>query len=230
LTTIDLVSTSFLSVEVDIQYSYTTFISTIGSTINNIGVSYYFYEPLSTNIINNVFNGAPTIRTGTTGISALSFNSYDSIPISSAAGGSLTLTFSSLVVNANYWLSFNLADSQACSSLASGKTALGMSPTGLTLNPTYTVPATSSTSGSTYYWSNPYVSCPTSPLPAGPTAGTNFEVNYRNFLLAFTATAGTGSLDLAFTATGYNAPSYTIYLSSVIHVQSSTNQIIDWSL
>ncbi len=103
-----------------------------------------------------------------------------------------------------------------------------MSPTGLTLNPAYTVPATSSTTGSTYYWINPYVSCPPSPLP-GPTAGTNFEVNYRNFLLAFTSTAATGTLGLTFATNSWTG-TYTIYLSSVIYVQSSTNQIIDWSL
>jgi hypothetical protein len=53
LTTIDLVSTTSLSTQIDIQYSYTTFVTTYGSTVNNIGASYYFYEPLSTSIINN---------------------------------------------------------------------------------------------------------------------------------------------------------------------------------
>jgi hypothetical protein len=53
LTTIDLVSASSLSIGVNIQYSYTTFITANGATVNNIGTSYFFYEPLSTNIINN---------------------------------------------------------------------------------------------------------------------------------------------------------------------------------
>jgi len=234
LTYIDLVSTSSLSVEVDIQYSYTTFISTIGSTINNIGVSYYFYEPLSTNIINNVFNGAPlggSISPNPTPATASSFNLYVPISISGAgAGPTLTVTLSGLVSNANYWLSFNLADSQACSNLASGKTGLiATGAGGITMNPAYTVPSTSSTGGSTYYWSNPYLTCPTSSPITGPTAGTNFEVNYRNFILAFTATAATGSIGLAFTSTGYTN-TYTIYLSSVFAVQSSSNQIIDWNL
>jgi hypothetical protein len=235
LTNIDLVSTSSLSVEVDIQYSYTTFISTIGSTINNIGVSYYFYEPLYTNIINNIFNGAPLVVTispnPTAAATASSFNLYNSFSISSAnAGPTLTVSLTGLVSNANYWLSFNLADSQACSNLVFGKSVLTATGTGgITLNPAYTVPATSSTSGNTYYWSNPYLTCPTSSPITGPTAGTNFEINYRNFILAFTATATTGLLVLAFSSTAYTN-TYIIYVSSIIVIQSSSNQIIDWNL
>jgi hypothetical protein len=229
LTIIDLVSTSSLNIEVNIQYSYTTFITTYGSTVNIIGTSYYFYGPLSTNIINNLFDGTPVITNGVTASTTASFNSYTSIPITSSNGGTNTATFNSLVSGATYWLSFNLADSQACSGLTSGITTLTVTSTSFTMISPSTIPSTSNTVGNTYYWSSPYRTCPTTPLPA-PVAGTNFEVNYRNYLLSFTTGSATsGSVVFTFTSNPYNSQ-YTIYLSNIIIVQASTNQIIDWNI
>jgi hypothetical protein len=89
------------------------------------------------------------------------------------------------VTGAIYWLSFNLADSQACSGLTSGITTLTVTSNSDIINSPSIIPSTSNSLGSTYYWSNPYRTCPTTVI-SEPTSGINFEINYRNYLLSFT--------------------------------------------
>jgi hypothetical protein len=76
--------------------------------------------------------------------------------------GLLILGFplNNLVPNSNYWLSFNLADSQACSNLIKGRTSLTFRTSTINLIDS-TIPSTNNRVGNKYYWSNPYRTCPT---------------------------------------------------------------------